>query len=222
MRRTLRWALYVGALLAHAQAHGQIYTCTAEDGTRIFSDERCGPDAKVVPGFETSKRAPAAKSTTTTTRPAKSQKSASELADLDKKCVAGETRACTEWSLGGGPNLLREQERQSELACEKGSLEACEERYCRDGIDEECRERVLLNAKITGETWYLREQHGQSDGSTQYRIRCLTTGSGAVRDITLVCAALAGPNRCTVSNSQQTFSRFDQAAAGMCKAGAGR
>jgi hypothetical protein len=179
----LRGILCIGAFLAFAPAQAQVYTCTAADGTRIFSDERCGPDAKLVPGFET-KRAPARSATP---RPARSQKSAEELAELNQQCAAGQSKACTEWSLGGGPNLLREQEKRAEQSCEGGSLIACEQRYCRDGIDAECRARVLATAKVAGESWYLREQRTLADGATHYDIRCLTQGANAGRDVGLTC-----------------------------------
>jgi hypothetical protein len=32
----------------HAQSKAPIYTCTGKDGSRVFSDEKCGPDARVV------------------------------------------------------------------------------------------------------------------------------------------------------------------------------
>jgi hypothetical protein len=42
--------LLVAGLLAASAGVAQIYTCKAEDGSRVFSDQRCGDDATVVPG----------------------------------------------------------------------------------------------------------------------------------------------------------------------------
>ena len=36
------------ALLACASSQAQIYECAGKDGSRVFSDKRCGPDAKEV------------------------------------------------------------------------------------------------------------------------------------------------------------------------------
>lgn len=203
------------ALLGCSSAFAQIYACTKEDGTRVFSDSRCGPDAKVVPGMASKKRAPT--KAPATPRAVRTQKTATELEALIKKCDAGEVAACNEWTLGGGPNLLREKERTAELECEGGSLAACEERYCRDGVDKDCRARVLRTAKLAGETWYLRlEGNRQQDGLTRYGIRCIPRGALEARDITVICSSQAGPNRCYVSHPQQGFSRLDSAAAKHC------
>jgi hypothetical protein len=209
--------LLVAALVGRSSAAAQIYTCTKEDGSRVFSDSRCGPDAKVVPGIESKPRA-TAKKAAATPRPPRVQKTAAELEALIKKCDAGEVAACNEWTLGGGPNLLREKERTAELECEGGSLAACEERYCRDGVDNDCRARVLRTAKLAGETWYLRmEGSRKQDGSTPYGIRCIPPGAVEARDITVICSSQMGPNRCYVSDPRQgSYSRLDRAAAKHC------
>jgi hypothetical protein len=133
---------------------------------------------------------------------------------LSRSCDAGDMKACKEWTLGGGPNLLKEKERKTELDCEAGSLTACEERYCRDGVDADCRTRVLRTARLAGENWYLREEvRGLSDGSARYHVRCVPEGAAA-RDVTIQCAQQAGPDRC--SSAQRSFARLDQAAAQSC------
>jgi Domain of unknown function (DUF4124) len=205
-----------GLLLVAAGARAQVYTCVAKDGSRVFSDQRCGPDAKIVPGIDTGKskaKSPAG------SRPVKTQRTAAELERLTEKCDAGDLKACTEWTLGGGPNLLRENERRAEQECEAGSLRACEERYCREAIDADCRARVQRTAQLAGDTWYLREQmQREDDGTTRYAIRCIPPGVHESRDITVTCSALAGPNRCYSSDQQQGFARLANAAAAQCSA----
>lgn len=210
--------LACGLLLGHPGARAQIYTCTLEDGTRVFSDSRCGPDAKVVPGIESKKRArPKSSAGPAGPKPARTRKPAAELESLIKLCDAGDVPACNQWTLGGGPDLLREKERAAELECEGGSLSACEERYCRDGVDKDCRARVLRTAKLAGETWYLREESArQPDGLTRYGIRCLPSSPGPARDITITCSSQAGPNRCYLSTPAQGYARLDHAAARHC------
>lgn len=200
-------ALYVFA----APVSAQIYTCTAEDGTRIFSDEKCGPDAKIVPGITTKKRVNKKEAG----KPQRVVRSPEELESLLRECNAGEMKACTDWTRGGGPNHLRELEERAELACETGSVADCEQRYCIDGVTAECRRRVLGAAKITGDTWYLREQSPLPRGGVAYRIRCLVEGARTIRDLTVECAGPAGPRRC-VSEGGQRFARFDQAAGSGC------
>jgi hypothetical protein len=195
-------------------AHAQIYECRGEDGSRVFSDEKCGPDAKVVSGVSSKKRAAPDASAP---KPKKIVKLPAELEALSEQCDAGDMKACREWTLGGGPNLLRQQERKAELDCEAGVLEACEARYCKEGVDADCRASVLRTAKLAGETWYLRdEERSAKDGLTRYRIRCVLEGKPA-RDVLIQCQALAGPNRCFVSNPQQGFPRLDRAAAKHCQ-----
>lgn len=200
-------ALYV----ITAQASAQIYTCTAEDGTRIFSDEKCGPDAKIVPGITTKKRV----KEKAASKPQRAARSPEELDRLLRECNAGEMKACKEWTHGGGPNHLRELEERAELACKGGSVMDCEQRYCADGVTAECRHRVLSAAKITGETWYLREQSPLPRGGVAYQIRCLVEGTRAIRALSVECEGPAGPRRC-VSEGGQQFARFDQAAASVC------
>lgn len=216
VRHACAWSV-ASLLLACATAHAQVYTCVAEDGSRVFSDQRCGPDAKLVPGIGQSK-APARKPAGPAKPPPK-KKSPDELEALIQRCDAGDTKACSEWTLGGGPNLLRETERKAELECEGGSLAACEERYCREGLDADCRARVLRTAKLAGETWYLHEETaGAADGSTEYSVRCIPEGATAPRDLTITCASDAGPNRCRATDTNRGFPRLAAAATQHCAA----
>lgn len=209
--------LLAGVLLAFSSAHAQIYTCTAEDGTRVFSDKRCGKDAKVVPGITTTKRPSAAAGAAAKAKT--EPKSAAELEALIELCNAGDMKACTTWTLGGGPNHLREKERRAQLACDGGSLRDCEERYCKDGVSQECRARVVQTAKLSGAAWYLRgEDQRQADGPATYSIRCIPEGVSETRDVTIMCSATAGPNRCSGTQRRQGFARLDQAAASICSA----
>ena len=192
----------------------QIYTCTASDGTRVFSDKRCGSDAKVVKGFETSRR-PAAKSKAPAVKV--EPKSPEELQMLLERCNEGDEAACMTWSKGGGPKQLRALEKQQETSCEGGSLSACEERYCRDGVTDECRSRVKALATLSGESWYLRfQQKLAADAPAVYSVRCLSTRSREIRDVIVSCAPTAGPNRCQAGGSDQAFARLDAAASSYC------
>ena len=219
MGLTPRWILL--AMLACPLVQAQIYECPGPDGSRLFSDKKCGPDAKVVKGIA-AKPARAAKATDASkSGAAKVQKTAPrpaiELQQLLKLCDGGDDAACTKWTKGGGPNLLREQERQSELACEAGSLLDCESRYCRDGVTEDCRQRVLRTASVSGDTWYLRPDGRQFvNGSTTYEVRCVNQDEPRTRDITITCGATTGPGRCYAAKAQPAFSRLDQAAASLC------
>lgn len=115
----------------------------------------------------------------------------------------------------------REVEITPEVACEAGSLHDCEQLYCRDGISEECRKHVLQTAKISSDTWYLREQRAAKDNrATTYAIRCVTSSAQPIRDLTITCAAKPGPNRCsTAPQSANTgYARLDKAAASYCSA----
>ena len=152
MRLIAGGALLLSTLLWGYQAHGQIYTCTAADGSRVFSDEKCGPDAKVVKGIETRRKSTRSKS------PPVPPKSPEELDQLLTACNAGDGAACMTWTKGGGPNQLKAEEKELEASCEAGSLSACEERYCRDGATAQCREHVMSLATVSGESWYLRYQ----------------------------------------------------------------
>lgn len=212
MLLVIRCVLLTMGCLLSAQLSAQIYTCTAEDGTRIFSDEKCGPDAKIVPNITAKRTKPAEKAASKprVTLPPE------QLERLLRECNAGDMNACKEWTHGGGPNHLREQERQAGVACDGGSLPDCERRYCADGVTEECRRRVLGAAKIAGDTWYLRSQRAIANGGTSYEVRCVVEGVRTVRDVTIECSGLAGPNRCELLGTGQRFARLDQAAAKFC------
>lgn len=214
MRLKAKWLILTAILCTANAAQAQIYTCTAPDGTRIFSDERCGPDAKLVPGITSKKR-----STGSGTAPAKAprvKRSSEELERLIAQCNAGDAKACTEWTHGGGPNHLREQERKAGLACEGGSLPDCEVRYCQDGMTEECRARVMQTASVSGDSWYLRSQRTLRDGGSAYEIRCTSTRSREIKDATVTCAGPPSANRCFISQPERGFARMDQAAASFC------
>lgn len=218
MRLAFAWILTAAALLACASSHAQIYTCVGEDGSRVFSDQRCGPDAKVVPGIVNQKRSTA--KSAGAVKPVKTRKSAAELEKLTSLCDAGDMKACTEWTLGGGPGLLREQEHNAEQECEAGLLAACEERYCREGVDADCRARVQRTARLAGDSWYLRDEtRSQADAVTKYLIRCIPQGVREANDILVTCSSEAGPNRCYLADPQQGFPRLAAAAAKECSRG---
>lgn len=213
MVQSPRILLTIGLLLSFQGVQAQIYTCTAPDGSRVFSDQKCGPDAKKVPGITTQKR------TSNAPRAAKSPaKSPEELQALMQQCNTGDVKACTAWTHGGGPNYLREQESKAKLACDSGSLRDCETRYCSDGASEECRQRVMQNAKISGHNWYLRETaQRQDDGSILYNVRCIQKGIIHTLDMQIVCGAVMGPRRCYAGDSPDTgFARLDQVAGRYC------
>jgi hypothetical protein len=204
------------ALLGSAAIDAQIYTCTAKDGTRIFSDERCGPDAKVVPNISTSKRS-SSRTGAGTPRPKVEPKSTAELGVLLEQCNAGDMQACNTWTRAGGPNSLKEKEQAAEKACEAGSLADCEYRYCNGVVNDECRARVLQAAKVAGDSWYLRDTgKPQADGSTRYDVRCIPAGARIIRDVIVMCSAKAGPERCTSAASDKGESRLDLAAVATC------
>jgi hypothetical protein len=211
MRISTKCLFLVGLCWACVSAQAQIYTCTAPDGTRVFSDERCGPDAKVVPGITSKKR-----SAPNAAKPDRTPRTAAELEHLIAQCNAGDMKACKEWTHGGGPNQLREQERKAAAACEAGSLADCEQRYCPDGMTELCRTHVMEAASVSGDTWYLREQRTLQDGGTAYGVRCTTLGLREIKDATVTCAGPPGPKRCFVASPQQGFARLDQAASQFC------
>lgn len=230
-----RWAVLAGALLISPVLQAQIYTCRAADGSRVFSNEKCGDDATVVKGFENTKKKRSAKGAaasesdlqrlltppgTVKVPPPKEPKPATrstvELAALLKQCNGGDMKACKEWTLGGGPNSLREAERKSEMECEAGSLVDCEERYCRNGASEDCRQRVLRSAKLSGDAWYLRGEGARhEDGSTTFGVRCIHKGSTTTRDIAITCVAKTG-KRCYTQRPPPAFERLDQAATNYC------
>jgi hypothetical protein len=207
-----RTLLVLSLLLASSQAPAQIYTCTAPDGTRVFSDKRCGDDAKLVKGITTTKR-----SSSTASRAPAPRKSAAELEALLKQCNAGDNTACMAWTKGGGPAELKAHEKELQAECESGSIRACEERYCRDGATRECRNRVMQLATLSGESWYLRfQQKNQADGPTTYSVRCLDTTNRSLKDVTISCAASAGPERCRSEIAEEAFPRLDAAASNTC------
>lgn len=207
-------ALIAGVLLFHASTQAQIYSCTAPDGTRVYSDKKCGPDAQMVKGITSSKRPSAAKAATAP------PKSPTELNELLELCNTGDRAACMRWTKSGGPNQLRLKEQQLEQSCAAGSLPACEERYCRDGVSEECRQRVLLVTSLSGETWYLRDQDRPParDGFATYSVRCMRRDSREFRDVQVRCATTAGPSRCLNVRTQQGFPRLELAASNSCSA----
>ena len=51
MRTFHPWLIVLALVAISTNVEAQIYTCKGKDGTRIFSDEKCGPDAKVVPNI---------------------------------------------------------------------------------------------------------------------------------------------------------------------------
>lgn len=204
------------AVAAPAGVQAQIYTCTAPDGTRVFSDKRCGADAKVVRGFETTKKGtPPSKPNAGT--PKAAPKSDLELQMLSVQCDRGDTKACNEWTRSGGPASLRANEHKLEQACTGGDLTACEERYCRDGATQECRARVQQTAPASGPHWYLRGvPKRQADGSTFYAVRCMQEGDLTLQDVTLSCAATAGPQRCRASDGLHGAATMSEAAGQRC------
>jgi uncharacterized protein DUF4124 len=212
--RAPAWILLVAALLAWSSSEAQIYECAGKDGSRVFSDKRCGPDAKVVQSSPKPKRLP---SKDPSEKPVKTRKSAAELEQLTAECDAGDDKACAAWTMSGGPELLRDQERKGEQDCEAGSLAACEQRYCRGGIDADCRARVQRTARLAGETWYLRDETRDSgSGVTKYLVRCIPEGAREANDIFVSCSSVAGPNRCYLADPQHGFPRLAQAAAAQC------
>lgn len=209
------WILLTAALLVSASSEAQIYTCKAKDGSRVFSDKRCGPDAELVKqDYSKPKRVPPKAASV---KPVKTRRSAEELEQLTVACDAGDMKACTAWTMGGGPEMLRDMERKNEQDCEEGSLAACEQRYCRERIDADCRARVQRTARMAGDTWYLRDEtRDTSSGITKYLVRCIPEGAVKPNDILVTCAGEAGPNRCYLADPQHGFARLAQAAAGQC------
>jgi len=209
------WILLAAALLVSASSEAQIYTCKGKDGSRVFSDKRCGPDAEVVKQDYSKAKRPPPKAASV--KPVKTHRSAEELELLTSACDAGDMKACTAWTMGGGPEMLRDTERKNEQECEAGSLAACEQRYCRERIDADCRARVQRTARMAGDTWYLRDEtRDANSGITKYIVRCIPEGALKPNDITVTCAGEAGPNRCYAADPQHGFARLAQAAAGKC------
>lgn len=209
------WILLAAALLVSASSEAQIYTCKAKDGSRVFSDKRCGPDAELVKQDYAKAKRPPPKATSV--KPVKTRRSPEELELLTTACDAGDMKACTAWTMGGGPEMLRDTERKNEQECEEGSLAACEQRYCRERIDADCRARVQRTARMAGDTWYLRDEaRDAGSGITKYVVRCIPEGVLKPNDITVTCAGEVGPNRCYAADPQHGFARLAQAASGQC------
>jgi hypothetical protein len=195
----------------------------AEDGSRIYSNRKCGADATLVKGYEhyklSSARSKANKprSDAQTKQPIvkPTPKSPEELAELLRSCNAGDNAACSQWSLGGGPQALRMAEEKAERDCEAGSLAACEERYCKESANEDCRQSVLRTALLSGDTWYLHEEQARAhDGSASFVIRCIHKGEPATRDINFICAR-AG-HKCGSNAGTTQFERLADAATHSC------
>jgi hypothetical protein len=91
MLPVIRCAVLASLWLIASQANAQIYTCVAEDGTRVFSDEKCGPDAKVVPGITTKKRTQPGESRG---KPDRTVRPPEELDQLLRECNEGDMKAC--------------------------------------------------------------------------------------------------------------------------------
>lgn len=212
----IRYLLILSGTLLAASAQAQIYTCKAADGSRVFSDRKCGADAKAVPGITTKKRSSA---NAAAAKAAKiPPKTPEELQALMKLCNAGDMKACTNWTHGGGPNSLRKREGDAQAACDKGSLPDCELRYCSDGASEECRLRVMQAAKVSGDSWYLREEAQQQDnGSMLYNIRCIRKDSMELHDVAVTCGIEMGPQRCRTTKGKPAFARLDLAASNYCR-----
>lgn len=213
--RASAWILLGAALLVWTGSEAQIYTCKGKDGSRVFSDEKCGPDAQLVKGDYSKPKRPPPKGTSA--KPVKTRRPASELEQLMLECDGGDMKACSAWTMGGGPELLRDRERKSEQECEEGSLAACEERYCREGIDEDCRVRVQRTARLAGETWYMRSETRDAEaGITKYLVRCIPPGALQANDVLVTCSSEAGPNRCYFADPQRGFPRLAAAALNQC------
>lgn len=181
----------------------------------MFSDKRCGPDAELVKQEYSKPKRPPPKALSA--KPVKTRRSAEELEQLTLACDGGDMKACTEWTMGGGPELLRDKERKSEQECEAGSLAACEERYCRERIDADCRSRVQRTARLAGDIWYMRDETRNADtGITKYLVRCIPEGAPRSHDLVVTCSSEAGPNRCYLGDPQHGFARLAQAAVSHC------
>jgi hypothetical protein len=205
----------ISAVFAASAVNAQIYTCTGPDGTRIFSDKKCGKDAKPVKGFEktnsnsTRKSAPKAKT-------AVEPKSPEELAFLLQRCNSGDQKSCMTWTMSGGPAALRDAERKAEMACEAGSLVDCEERFCKEGATEKCRQSVLRTAEVTGETWYLRNtRERELGGALLHDVRCLLKDQTKMRDGVVTCVN-ESPHFCYVRNPEQRFADLSSTASAYC------
>lgn len=217
----MRLLILLCVVLAPCVTQAQIYTCMAEDGSRVYSNQKCGADATIVKGYEhvkqsrtkpnLNKQKSAVKQPTLKPPP----KSPEELAALLQTCNAGDNTACSQWSLGGGPNALHMAEEKAERDCEAGSLSACEERYCKEGANEDCRQSVLRTALLSGDTWYLHEEQARgSNGAAAFVIRCIHKGVLTTRDINFTCAR-AG-RKCGNEQGTAKFERLADAATSYC------
>jgi hypothetical protein len=218
MRPVLRGAMLVGLLLLPLGLEAQIYTCRGADGSRVYSDQKCGTDAQPVKGFEKVKRKKNSKTKAAEPKPTTPPKPPEELAELLKQCDVGNTQACTTWTLSGGPAALRQVEEGAERACEGGSRTDCETRYCREGANEVCRQSVLRTAELSGENWYLRKANARAtDGSQTYDVRCIHKDVPKTNDVTITCKQ--GPTRrCLAGNSASEFDGLREAADRSCTA----
>ena len=182
----------------------------------MFSDERCGPDAEVVKRDYSKPKRPPPKGTSA--KPVKTRRPASELEQLMLECDGGDMKACTAWTMGGGPELLRDKERKSEQECEEGSLAACEERYCREGIDAGLpRPRAAYCAAGRRDLVHAcRRRAMQRRASRSTSCVAFRPGAQQANDIVVTCSSLAGPNRCYFADPQRGFPRLAAAAVSQC------
>jgi hypothetical protein len=70
-------------------------------------------------------------------------------------------------------------------------------------------------AKLSGPTWYLRSE-SQFNDETRYEVRCIWEGVQQTRDVTIVCAATVGPQRCSSTEGKRFFAQLQVAAANYC------
>jgi Domain of unknown function (DUF4124) len=199
-------------------AQAQIYVCVREDGSRIYSDTKCGPNAKVVKGFETTnKKKKSADKAKSAEKKVWEKKTPEQLAELLDQCNKGLKEACSEWTFGGGPNALREAESHAEKDCESGSLSACELRYCVDGATEQCRQSVLRSAELSGENWYLRKTTPAiEEGARTYGVRCIYKNNTSTKDLDINC--VSNPSaQCSVAGVVASATGLRQAAGEACR-----
>jgi hypothetical protein len=203
------------AVFAASAVNAQIYTCMGPDGTRIFSDKKCGQDAKTVKGFEKTNSNSNRNNAPKTKAPVET-KSPEELAFLLQRCNSGEQKSCMTWTMSGGPAALRDAERKAELACEAGSLADCEERFCKEGATEKCRQSVQRTADVTGDTWYLRStREREIGGALLHEIRCIVKDQTKMRDAVVTCVN-ESPRFCYVGNPEQRFADLNITASTHC------
>ena len=200
--------LQAASLLSLQTAAAAIYTCTAKDGSRIFSDEKCGPDAKLVGGITT--ETPPTEPPETIDTLSGNAEGITHFSPQTAQSCSSSTDECN----NRGARVIT-----GKAACANGSLPDCEEQYCRNGITGECRRHILNVAQISGDEWYLRQQGPvQSDGAIKYYVRCFGEDQREIRDLTITCSAITGPNRCYSNTPQSGFARLDLAASKYCAA----